>query len=51
MFLDLFLVFYIQKWAAADLHFINHQGPRFQLKIFLTIPSCLRLQFSSPEGE
>lgn len=26
--------FYSQKLAAADLHFMNHEGPQLQLKIF-----------------
>jgi len=30
--------FYSQKkWAATDLHFMNYQGPWFQLKIIITV--------------
>ncbi len=29
--------FYSHKWAATDLHFMNHYGPRFQLKIFFNV--------------
>ncbi len=35
VFLDMLL--YSQKQAATDLHFMNHQGPRFQLNIFFTV--------------
>ncbi len=28
------MLFYSQKPVATDLHFKNHQGPRFQLNIF-----------------
>ncbi len=36
-FLHTVCFFYSQKCATADVHFVNHQGPRFQLKTFLTV--------------
>jgi len=41
-------LFYHQKWAAADLDFMNDQGPQFQLKIKLDSLRVRKLTANCP---